>query len=225
MKCQKFTRLTMLFYFLVALAFGPDSVDSAATNQSAAAPAKITDNISANPAAQMALDSLQRANRNPLMTHVSRQTRNYNFVRASSGVLATADNSATPRARALAFLTAHGGLIGMTTAECAAIGVTTSSSAGSKLEVFANETDSLGMTHVKLNQFYQGIPVFGAQIVVHMRAASVRQSSPDHWTIEFPRDCVAHVRLVPGKPAIVGRLRPNEELDVRMGHERRPGHE
>ena len=168
MKYQKFTRLTMLFYFLVALAFAPGSVDSAATNQPAAAPAKRMDVVSANPAAQMALDSLQRANRNPLMTHVSRQTRNYNFVRASSGVLAIADNSATPRARALAFLAAHGALIGMTTAECAAIAATTSSSASSKLEVLASETDSLGMTHVKLNQFYQGIPVFGAQVVVHM---------------------------------------------------------
>ena len=34
-------------------------------------------------------------------------------------------------------------------------------------------TDALGMTHVRFNQFYQGIPVFGAQVVVHMNGEGI----------------------------------------------------
>ena len=115
------------------------------------------------------------------MTQVSRQTGNYNFVRISGGdILAAADRSSTPQARTLEFLAGHGGLVGMNDAERAATAAGNAPTAGSDLQLVRTATDSLGMTHVRFNQFYQGLPVFGAQVVVHMNNQGITGVNGDY---------------------------------------------
>ncbi|PYJ09265.1 MAG: hypothetical protein DMF06_10565, partial [Verrucomicrobia bacterium] len=171
---KKLLRLTIFSSFLIALAFVPSSVNSSSTGQPNSAPPKAAAAAPANPAAQKALNQLRRAGQSPIETQVSPETGNYSFVRISGGdVLAVADRSVTPQRRALAFLAEHGGLVGLDETERAAISSNNPPSAGSNLQVAKTSTDALGMTHVRLNQFYRGMPVFGAQLVVHMNRDGV----------------------------------------------------
>ncbi len=57
---------------------------------------------------------------------------------------------------------------------------TNPSGAGSNLQFAKSTTDALGMTHVRFNQFYQGIPVFGAQVVVHMNGEGITAVNGDY---------------------------------------------
>ena len=159
----------------IASAFVSSSVNSSSTGPAQhRAPAKSAAAVAANPTAQKALAQLRRAGQAPIMTQVSGKTGYFNFVRISGGdVLAAADKSATPSARALAFLAAHGDLVGMNDAERAAAATGQASGSGSSLRTAKSTTDALGMTHVRFNQFYQGIPVFGAQVVVHMNREGI----------------------------------------------------
>jgi bacillolysin len=180
MKNQKLTRLMMLTCLLVASAFLPSPVSSSSTRPPSAAPAQTTA-IAANPEAQKALARLRRTGQAPIRTEVSQKTGNYSFVRISGGdILAAADKSATPQTRARTFLAAHGDLVGMSDAERAAVSASESSGAGSNLRVARTTSDALGMTHVRLNQFYQGIPVFGAQLVVHMNDQGITAVNGDY---------------------------------------------
>lgn len=43
----------------------------------------------------------------------------------------------------------------------------------SELSATSTKTDELGMSHIAYDQFYRGVPVFGAQIVVHVRGDEV----------------------------------------------------
>lgn len=118
--------------------------------------------------AEQALARLNSATSSPASAKLSEQTGYYNFVQAGSGGVLLADKAtATPAKRAYAFLGAFGDLIGMSAAERAAASAGQASK-GSSLEVLRSETDSIGVTHVKMDQFYQSLRVFGAQVVVHM---------------------------------------------------------
>lgn len=46
--------------------------------------------------------------------------------------------------------------------------------AAAELALAGAEQDDLGLTHVRLNQVHQGVPVFGGQLVTHVNADSVR---------------------------------------------------
>ena len=63
-------------------------------------------------------------------------------------------------------------------------------------------TDSLRMTHVRLNQFYQGIPVFGAQVVVHMNDQGITGVNGDY----VPRISVEKVPLLTEASALEAAL-------------------
>jgi bacillolysin len=104
----------------------------------------------------------------------ARETGAYSFVRAAAGgVLAADDAKAGPEARALAFLSQHGALIGMNSAEQALAAGQDASGPASELRAARVTEDDLGATHVRLDQFYQGIPVFGAQVIVHMNEQGI----------------------------------------------------
>jgi Zn-dependent metalloprotease len=45
-----------------------------------------------------------------------------------------------------------------------------------ELAVKRSDTDNLGMTHVRMNQLYGGVPVFGAEMVVHFSPANKIQT-------------------------------------------------
>jgi Zn-dependent metalloprotease len=181
MKYLRATRFTILFSLLVASAFLPSAVKSSSTNQRNGTPTGGVATPAASSPAQSALNNLQEASRAEIVAQVSPQTLNYNFVRTQTGgVLVTADKSATPQARALAFLAEHGGLVGMNDAERAALSTGAAPREGSDLRIAKTETDSIGMTHVRFNQFYQGLPVFGAQTIVHMNAEGIIAVNGDY---------------------------------------------
>jgi bacillolysin len=127
--------------------------------------------VKASPRASAALQELQAATGAQIVSQVSRETGAYNFVRATADTVLSADNtSAAPEARALDFLRMHGALVGMSDTERQIVrtGAAKGVGLGSELRVAKVIKDSIGSSHVRLNQFYQGLPVFGAQLVVHM---------------------------------------------------------
>lgn len=68
----------------------------------------------------------------------------------------------------------------MTQAERAALSVGGTAATGSDLQFVESKGDSLEGTHVRFNQFYQGLRVFGAQIVVHMNAHGITGVNGDY---------------------------------------------
>ncbi len=127
--------------------------------------------------ASAALQRLEDATRGQIVSRVSRETGSYSFVRAThKTVLSAGDTSASPEARAFEFLRDHGALVGMSDAERQMVGITGAARRagfGSELRVAKVSKDSIGSTHVRLDQFYEGLPVFGAQLVVHMNRRGV----------------------------------------------------
>jgi thermolysin len=64
--------------------------------------------------------------------------------------------------RALAHLAQHGAASGLVDAEA-------------ELALAGADRDQLGMTHVRLDQVFRGVPVFGGQLILHMDATAVRE--------------------------------------------------
>jgi len=145
---------------------GAEAASGAPQAQNAKRAAEATE-AQAAPAARAALDRLRRAGGAQIKAHVARETGHYDFVRASGGAVLSADNpSGAPEGRAAAFLRQHGALVGMSDAERLALGG--DSQAGSALKATRVVDDFNGGKHVRLGQSYRGLPVFGAQLVVHM---------------------------------------------------------
>ena len=129
----------------------------------------------ANPVASQALAKLQGLTGGQTVTHVSRETGVYDFVRASgTAAVLVADNPlVAAETRARNFLGEHGGLIGMSAAERTTVKNAGATGTASTLKVAKTFSDATGSTHVKFNQFYQGLRVFGAETVVHMNAQGI----------------------------------------------------
>lgn len=105
-------------------------------------------------------DSLSRAARGVLTITRDSTTGAATFVRADRGLVSGADANALRADAAGAtrvFLTQHEAALGMP-------GV------GEQTALAGLKRDEFGMTHVRLQQVYQGVPVFGAQVLVHYSA-------------------------------------------------------
>lgn len=153
--------------FLAIVAFSGDL--SRARDGKAAAPAKTDVVRAAIPTPQESLATLMNGRQLNVATEISRETGYFRFVRAAGqDVLAPANASASPQARALEFLSTHGALVGMNSAERTALSNGSAPTDGSDLQVVESKTDSLGLSHVRLNQFYKGLRVFGPQLILHM---------------------------------------------------------
>ena len=174
MNYRKLTGGTLLFCSFVLLTLIPGAlVSSPSSGQQQTTSAGVGETRAISPAAQNALTSIRAAAKGEVTAQVARETGHFSFVSAQGGPLA-ADNAAAPPAkRAQAFLARHGGLLGMNEAERSAVNHGGAPPAGSDLQVARTETDTIGMTHVKMNQFYQGLPVFGAQVAVHMNGEGI----------------------------------------------------
>ena len=109
--------------------------------------------------------------------HVSTKTGVYNFVRATSGVLAASSSLLTPEVRARAFLNSNGGLLGMTDTERALVAAP---GPASPLALISVVNDNIGGTHVKFGEKYQGLQVLGAQVVVHLNSTGVLAVNGDY---------------------------------------------
>jgi hypothetical protein len=152
--------------FLAILGFASEvspshAVDNARSTGAAAEAAK--------PAAQQALDALRSGRSTEIAAQISRHTGYYEFVRASGGgILAPASASTSATSRAVDFLSAHGSLVGLNDADRTALRNTGAPADGSGLKAVKTDTDSVGFSHVRFDQFYKGVKVFGAQLIVHM---------------------------------------------------------
>jgi Zn-dependent metalloprotease len=156
------------------VSFASNSTRSASPALAPAAPSVGTQSAT-TPAdratARQALQNLQNIATGQISALAARETGAYSFVRTDAGRVLIADNTAaTPEARAFSFLGVYGALIGMSSAEQSiAAGVPTLPTVkASKLQTAKVTTDELGFSHVRLNQFYQGLAVFGGQVIVHM---------------------------------------------------------
>ena len=139
-----------------------------------------------NPTAAQTLQKLRTVaglqSSTQMSASVSRLTGVYDFVRAEGGAssVLVADNPSpltSPETRARNFLGSYGGLVGMTDAERNLVktsGASTTTAIASALSLTSVYTDSLGASHVKFDQTYQGLKVFGAQVVVHMNAFGIK---------------------------------------------------
>lgn len=102
------------------------------------------------------LDQLAATTGGELVTTVARQTNNLSFVRATGdAVLVRDDATQDATRRALTFLENYGALMGI-------------HNPAAELDVTKVVQDEVGATHVRMEQRYRGLPVFGAEIVVHM---------------------------------------------------------
>jgi hypothetical protein len=118
-----------------------------------------------------ALQAMKRTAGGRVASHFAPETSAYNFVRAlGTGVIARDDSRADAAARAFGFLQRYGAVLGMSLAERASLAA---GSTGAVLRVHSVDRDQIGKTHVRLDQMYRGLPVFGAQVVVHMNRRGI----------------------------------------------------
>ncbi len=137
--------------------------------------------VQVTPAAQQALATLQAASTGPVVSKASLKTGVYNFVRATNGgVLMVGNPLASAEARARAFLNLYGAVVGMSDTERSLVVANGgANTAASTLSVSSISTDAFGFTHVKLDQKYKGLAVFGAQLVVHMNSRGITAVNGD----------------------------------------------
>lgn len=147
-----------------------------------AAPPRAEENVAVaavNPLAVQTLERLRAASGQQVATHASRRTGVYDSVRVVGGatsVLAAANALQSPEARARGFLASYGGLVGMTATERQLAATSTAPLAttdASALLLARVLTEKNGATHVKFDQTYRGLPVLGAQLVVHLNQFGV----------------------------------------------------
>lgn len=105
------------------------------------------------------------ANAGGALSKVARPLDLYSTVHSGSRTPLMADSgSGTPLSRAQFFLSVYGGLHGV-------------NDPINELHQERVSRDGNGNTHVHLDQYYQGLPVFGARLVVHMNDAGITGSN------------------------------------------------
>jgi Zn-dependent metalloprotease len=154
----------------------PRSSAQSAQVKNPSAQQSATTGITASPAAAETLARLQSAAGNQIAAHVSRETGVYDFVRVKGTGILSADSAlATPEARARNFLSVYGALVGMSDVERGLVTnlIADGTTSASALKVAQTFTDRFGATHVRFDQTYRGLNVFGAQLVVHMNSRGI----------------------------------------------------
>lgn len=114
-------------------------------------------------AAQSAAEALQMLGSvtSGALSQVQLPVDHYNAVHALGQIPLMADDATqAPLARAQYFLSMYGSLAGV-------------KDAVSELQLTRLSRDGAGNTHVHLDQYYQGLPVFGARMIVHMNNSGV----------------------------------------------------
>lgn len=105
-------------------------------------------------------DSLSQAARGALTITRDLATGAVTFVRSEGGIVSGMEADALakdPAGAARRFVAQHEAALAMP-------------GAAQQLALSAVEHDALGMTHVRLQQVFQGVPVFGAEVLVHYAA-------------------------------------------------------
>ena len=178
MKSRQLFRATLLCALILStLALSMLNFSQRSTAQSVQVKNQTTTQSAiASPAAAETLAHLKSSAGSEIAAHVSRETGVYDFVRAKgTGVLSADSILATPEARARNFLSVHGALVGMSNIERSLVTNQSadSTTAASTLKVSKVFIDRMGTTHVRFDQTYRGLEVFGAQLIVHMNARGI----------------------------------------------------
>jgi Zn-dependent metalloprotease len=107
-----------------------------------------------------ALERLKRNARGSVSVSTKKSTTLAGFVRAGrNGDLLPGNSSRTPRGKALGFFAEYGALFGVRNAQA-------------ELVETGSFKDQYGATHVAYKQVYQGVPVFGGVVRVHLDASN-----------------------------------------------------
>lgn len=161
-KTRQFSALSFIAgaAVLLFLAFADRSRSAGAASTSAGSPQDSGSAVQPAAPAREALAALQSSSQSEISAQVSCASGHYDFVKAAPGAVLVADDAnAQPAERALQFVSAYGGVFGISDA--------------SALKPEKTQSDDLGFTHVRLNQFHNGLPVFGAQLSVHMNEQGI----------------------------------------------------
>ncbi len=213
MNYRKFTGGTLLSCALLLAASIPTSlISSPSRGDARVSVAADSGKKVASAAAQNALNSLEQATPGRVTAQVSRTTGHYTFVSAADrGPLVADDAKAAAPQRARAFLAAHGALLGINDPERAALSKGGVPPNGSDLQTLRTDTDKIGMTHVRFTQSYKGIPVHGAQVIVHMNGEGITGVNGDFVpdvalsTIpELSADAASQLALISARKAAAG---------------------
>lgn len=102
---------------------------------------------------------LEKQSDGKVVVHLDDVTGVARYVHAEEGALTRefANLKADPEAAARAFLATYGGLFGLT-------------DQATQLQLKSVKQDELGMQHVRFTQQHEGLPVFGADLIVHLGA-------------------------------------------------------
>lgn len=112
------------------------------------------------------LAAIRHAANGPVEAHIAVETAAHDFIRATEGGVLLRDDARRPaKARATVFLKRFGGAVGLTSAERRTIDAI--------LHPTRVDRDLAGSTHVRFDQTYKGLPVFGAELVVHLSEKGV----------------------------------------------------
>jgi bacillolysin len=108
---------------------------------------------------------------------VSPSTGYVTFASATGGgILLSLDPTTSAETRALSFVETYGADFGITPS--------------SQMQLFrAPEQDALGIEHVRLQQFYQGVPIRGAEFWVHLDGSRVMAAN-GHTIDDFPESVI-----------------------------------
>jgi bacillolysin len=110
----------------------------------------------------------------------------------------------------------------------------------SEFEVYSIINDALGMKHVRLNQKYSGVPVYGAEIIIHFKADSVQLFNGRHYptpsfidvkpalaysnaiqkAIEDVSTITSYKNLSPYQKKLLNYESPGSELVLYQAHEK-----
>src|SRR5687768_2554194 len=77
----------------------------------------------------------------------------------------------TAEERALSFLAGRGALFGLT-------------DPAAELRLDSQHSDELGLTHVRFGQLYQGVPITGGEMIVHLRGDRAVSVTAKTWPVE-----------------------------------------
>lgn len=146
------------------------------------------------PSRPASIPSLMEAGESLTVVHVSSRTGHATFAASSGrGILLSLEATTSAEARALSFVDVYGAPFGLR-------------NSSQVRPLRAPEADSLGMEHVRLQQFHQGVPVRGAEFLVHLKGSRVMAAN-GHIIDDLPE------QVTPAVPADTARAAAQQLIE------------
>ena len=140
------------------------------------------------------IPSLMESGEGLAIVNVSNQTGYVTFAGSSGrGILLPLEPTTSAEARALSFVNAYGKPFGL--------------ESSSQLQLMRTpEVDALGMEHVRLQQFHQGVPVRAAEFLVHLKGSRVMAAN-GHVIDDLP------AQVIPSLPSDEARTAAQQLIE------------